>query len=369
MLIRKLRARKVHNIFGSRLSFLNFTLSLSEIWALHIYAHTLTMIIDVARHKFYEGLFTLFATALTMIVFVAMGIGEDVAMPKPYSLSMPLVHDATFGSGFLEGLIIVILYAIGVLTLSRATLRTHIYPSDTMAAMALSAVMTLPMIVGGCALRETVVALYTSVALGNMLLCYGPRKSPHRLFGAMLAAGMLATVEASLMVVPLTMGIALVFARKRLREAMIVAVGMLLPLFTAFYVAWLGGEEFGECALAWWRSAYIPLELNSLDSISIPRLAFWGFVLILQIVASVLHIAQRDSLTSQRRGIWRALHLIFVVAVCAFVFMPAASGSLLTVAIITSATMLPTFFVCNGVMLSALSYVALCALAIAASLQ
>jgi hypothetical protein len=327
------------------------------------------MILDVARHKFYEGLFTLFISTLTMIAFMVAGVGEGSTMPEPYSASMPLVYNATLGSRFLEGLIIVILYAIGVLTLSRATLRTHIYPSDTMAAMALSAVMTLPMIVGADALREAVVALCTSVALGNMLFCYGPRKSPHRLFTAMLAASMLATIEASLMVVPLAMGIALIFARKRLREAMIIVVGMLLPLFITFYIAWLGGEEFGQCALAWWRSAFIPLELNSLDSISIPRISLFGFVLILQIVASVLHFAQRDSLTSQRRGAWHALHLIFVVAACSFVLMPAASSSLLTVAVITSATMLPTFFVCNGVMLSALSYVALCALAVAASLQ
>ena len=329
--------------------------------------HTLTMIIDVARHKFSEGLVTLFVTTLTMIVLVATGVGENTPVTEPYSASMSVVYDSTFGSGFIEGLIIVICYVLSSLTLTRATLRTHIYPADTMAAMALSAVMMLPMIVGQYALREAVVTLATSVAVSNMLFCFGPHKRPHRLFAAMLASGLLATIEASLMVVPLIMGLLLIMARKRLREALIVVVGMLLPLFTTLYIAWLGGTEFNQGLLTWWRSAFTPLELNTLDSISIPRLGLFGLVLILQITTSVLHFLQRDDHTSSTRSAWRSLHLILLVAICAFVFMPAASGSLLTVAIIASITMLPTFFICNSAILSSLSYVALFAMAIAAA--
>ena len=122
------------------------------------------MILDVARHKFYEGFLTLLLATLTMIVFVAVGVGEASVTPVPYSPFMSLISSATFGISFIEKAAVIILYTISVLTLSRSTIRTHIYPADTIAAMALCAVMTLPMIVGEHALREAFITLFTSLA-------------------------------------------------------------------------------------------------------------------------------------------------------------------------------------------------------------
>ena len=325
------------------------------------------MILDVARHKFYDGFLTLLLTTLTMIVFVAVGVGEGSATAMPYSPFMSMISGATFGITFLEKAATIILYAISVLSLSRSTIRTHIYPADTIAAMALCAVMTLPMIVGEHALREAFIALFTSLALGNMFFCFGPRRSPRHLFGAMLAASLLATVEATLIVVPIAMGTALILARKRLREAVIVTVGMLLPLFACFYIAWLSGEGFAESLLAWWRSAMTPLNNHIIDTMSIPRLCFLAYALFLVAVASIMNHAQRDTHSHVARGTWRAMHVIFIVVACAMLFMPAASDSLLTVAVVISSVMLPSFFVCSNAALSTLAYIALIALAFAAS--
>lgn len=325
------------------------------------------MILDVARHKFYEGFLTLLLATLTMVVFVAVGVGEASVTPVPYSPFMSLISSATFGISFVEKAAVIILYTISVLTLSRSTIRTHIYPADTIAAMALCAVMTLPMIVGEHALREAFITLFTSLALGNMFFCFGPRRSPNHLFGAMLSASLLATVEATLIVVPIAMGIALIAARKRLREAVIVVVGMLLPLFACCYIAWLSGEGFTESLLAWWRSATTSLNYHIIDTMSIPRLCFLAYALFLTAVASIMNYAQRDTHSHVARGAWRALHLIFIFVACALLFMPAASDSLLTVAVILSATMLPTYFICNDALISVVSYIALVALAFAAA--
>ena len=325
------------------------------------------MILDVARHKFYDGFITLLITTLTMIVFVTIGIGEESAVPMPDSPFMSLVSNATFGIAFIEKAVVVILYAVSVLTLSRSTIRTHIYPTDTIAAMALCAVVTLPMIIGQHTLREAIITLFTAIALGNMFFCFGPRRSPHHLFGAMFSASMLATVEATLIVVPVAMGISLILARKRLREAVVVVVGMLLPLFAMFYITWLSGEGFADVVLKWWHSATTALDYHMLDSISIPRLCFLAYILFLTAVASIMHHAQRDTNSHVARGAWRAMHLLLVFIAFALILIPSASESLLTVTAIISAAMLPTYFVCNNAMLSAISYIALIGLAIAAS--
>ena len=325
------------------------------------------MILDIARHKFYEGIATLLLTTLTLIVFVAVGVGVGATQTTDYSPFMSLMSNATFGISFIEKSLVVVLYIFSVLTLSRSTLRTHIYPADTMAAMALCAVMMLPMVVGEHALHEAVITLFMSMALGNMFFCVGARRSPNRLFAAMLSAGLLATVEASLVVVPIAMGIALIASRKRFREALIIIVGMLLPLFTCFYLAWLSGESFGASALAWWRSAVAPITHYFIDSMSRPRFCFLAYTFFLLVVSSIMHNAQSDTNTATARGAWRALHLIFVVVALALLFMPSASDSLLTVAVIISAAMLPAFFVCSNAVLSAIAYVALFALAIAAA--
>jgi hypothetical protein len=325
------------------------------------------MILDVARHKFYDGFITLLLTTLTMIVFVAVGVGEGSATPMPYSPLMSLISSATFGIPFLQKATVIVLYAASVLSLSRSTIRTHIYPADTIAAMALCAVMTLPMIIGEHALREAFIALFASLALGNMFFCFGPRRSPHHLFGAMFAASLLATIEAPLIVVPIAMGTALILARKRLREALIVIVGMLLPLFACFYIAWLSGEGFAESILAWWRGATTSLDYHILDSMSIPRLCFLAYVFFLTAVASIMNYAQRDDSSHAARGAWRAMQLIFMFVACALVFMPAASDSLLTVAVILSSVMLPALFVCSDAIVSTIAYIALIILAFAAS--
>ncbi len=324
------------------------------------------MILDVARHKFYEGIATLLLTTLTLIVFVAAGIGEGATKIVAYSPFMSLVENATFGIAFIQKSITIILYMFSVLTLSRSTLRTRIYPTDTMAAMALCAIMMLPMVIGEYALREAVITLFMSMALGNMFFCVGPRRSPNRLFAAMLSAGLLATVEAPLVVVPIAMGIALIASRKRFRETLIVIVGMLLPLFACFYIAWLSGDGFAASALAWWRSAVTPITHHFIDSMSIPRLCFLAYALFLLVVSSLMHYEQRDTNTATSRGAWRSLHLIFFIVVLALLCMPSASDSLLTIAVILSATMLPALFVCSDAIVSTVAYIALIGLVFAA---
>ena len=327
-----------------------------------------TMILDITRHKFYEGLLTLFGTTIIMIVLLATSVGDSGVAPAPDSPLMLLVNSLTGGIGFIRGVFVVMLYAMSVLTLSRAALRSHIYPTDTMAPMALCAVLFLPMIVTADALHQAVVVLLMSHSLANMFYCFGPNRRVNRLFTAMVAAGTLAVVEASLVVVPIVMSFALIAARKKFREALVVVVGMLLPMFSYCYIEWLLGVSFAHSTELWWSSLTANLDLNILDNITLTRLVFLAFVIFLQAVSLVLNVSQRDVRSSGARGVWRALQLLFVVVLCATLFMPSASDSMLTVLVSIAAAMLSVYFIHCNIMISVVSYVALLSLAIAASL-
>lgn len=326
------------------------------------------MILDIARHKFYEGLITLLTTTIMLVVLLIVSLGDSGLGLAPESEVMSLISSATLGNGFVEGAIVVIIYVLSVLSLSRFAIRTRIYPINTMAPLALCAVMMMPMLVVGDALRQAMVVMLLSIALGNMFFCFGPRRCIHRLFAAMVAAGTLAVVDGSLIVVPVVMCLALVAARKKLREALTTVVGMVLPLFTYCYVEWLLGGGFDDCALEWWRGIATDLSLNILDNLTITRIIFVAFIVFLQATAMVLNFVHRDLYSSVVRGAWRSLQLLFVALLGSLLLLPSAADSSLTALVVVGAASLTMYFVNCGLFVGVLSYMAIISLAIAAAL-
>lgn len=326
------------------------------------------MILDIARHKFYEGLITLFVTTIILVTLLATQTGNSGVEPAVDSPLMQLIESATFGSGFLKGLAVVLIYATSVLSLSRATLRAHIYPVSTMAPMALCAVMMMPMITTGDALHQAVIIMLMTYSLSNMFHCFSHRKCVHRLFTAMFAASTLAVVEASMVVVPVAMCLALIAARKKFREAIVVVVGMLLPFFAYCYTEWLLGTDFSSTTLLWWRSFTTPLSSNILDNITLTRLVFIAYIVILHATASIFQLTQRDTDSSVVRGSWRALQLLFIVELCSVLLLPSASDSMLTALAVTASSTLSIYFIRSGALLGVVGYVALSSLAIAAAI-
>lgn len=326
------------------------------------------MILDIARHKFYEGLITLIMTTIMLVTLLVASTGDSGIATAPESAAMSLVSTATLGNGFIEGVIVVILYVLSILSLSRFTLRTRIYPTSTMAPLALCAVMIMPMIVVGDALHQAVVVALMTLALGNMFFCFSHRRCVHRLFAAMVAAGLLAVVDGSLIIVPLVMCWVLIAARKKFREALATVVGMLLPLFTFCYVEWLLGGEFGDSALVWWRGVTANLSLNILDNLTLTRMIYIAFIIFLQATSMVLNFSHRDLHTSVVRGAWRAMQLLFVAILCSLLLLPSAADSSLTALVVMAASMLTMYFINCGVFVAIVSYVALLSLAVAAAL-
>lgn len=326
------------------------------------------MILDIIRHKFYEGLITLLVTTIVMVVLLATSIGDSGAAQATDSTIIELITSATNGIGFIEGAIIVICYLVSVFTLSRSVLRSHIYPINTMAPMSLCAVMFLPMITTNDALHQAIIMLLMAYSLSNMFYCFGPKRRVNKLFSAMFASGTLAIVEAPMVVVPIVMLFALTAARKKLSEAVVVVTGMLLPMFIFCYVEWLYDVSFSHTLATWWHSLTADLRINLLDNITLTRLVFITYVIFLQATSIVLNISQHDISSSGARGAWRTLQLLFVVTLCAALLLPSASESMLTAIIAIATTMLSIYFIHCNIMVSVVSYTALLSLAIAASL-
>ena len=317
------------------------------------------MILDVVRHKFYEGLLVLLLATLVLSVML---LATDVPLCGGMAGSIaPLGTSLAFVDTMprLLGVpIIAVLYFASVLIAARATLRVSLYPVVTMAPLALFALVLLPAIVVESPMRQALVALLFALSLSHMLRLFGPRASAVDLFGAMLAAGTMPLVDISLVAIPVAVALAIIAARATLREATIVVGGMLLPLFIYCYVEWCSGGSFGDTALAMWRNvaaaAVSPLEL-----ITIPRLIFLGVVIFVQTMASIFYATEQELNSSAARGVWRSAHLLLVVAIASIVALPSASASLIVVVTMISVVMQPLFFMRIGSIASIVAYVLL----------
>lgn len=359
----------MHNIFGLEPLFPIFRLSLSVDIATHA-----TMILDVARHKFYEGFFTLAIMTIVMIAMFIFSSDDVVHASTSDSPFMALVASLTGGVVFVEKLAAVVLYMASVLTLARSAIRTHIYTADTMAPLALCAVVMLPLILVGGSLNQSVVILLLSIALGNMFHCFGPHRCFHHLFVAMVALGMLAIAVPGFVVITLAMCIALILARKRLREATITVAGMLLPMFVQCYVLWLMGEGFTDAVAELWLSMMEPwsadvvARIATMIELPIPHLVFIAFVIIMQLTSSALYLTEHDVHSPVVRGAWRAMHFIWIVTLAMTLLSTIPLWLPFTMVAVVAAVMLPMFFIRSNAMVATLVYLLLIASAIAAIL-
>ncbi len=328
------------------------------------------MILDVARHKFYEGFLTLAIMTLVMIAVMVFSLdNSEIAPASPF---MSLVTTTIKGGYFIERAAAIVMYVVSVLTLARSAIRTHIYPTNTMAPLALCTMIMFPLICTGNTLHQSTITLLTAIALGNMFYCFGPHRYTNRLFISMVAASALLVVDASFIAIPVALCIALILARKRFREAIVAITGMVLPIFTQCYVLWLVGREPSTIATQLWRDITAPWSFDIIanfgyivEHITLPRLIFVALLIIMQGVSSILYLTQRDIHSSVMRGVWRALHLIWVVALCSAFMLPTSTWMLLTIALIATSTMLPMLFVRSNVVLSTLAYIALIGCAVA----
>lgn len=328
----------------------------------------ISMILDVARHKFVEGLVFLALTSLAAMVAAflhpadgALLLSEGVGVAP----LRPLLDGFVAENPVISSLMVMPLFCVAVLRLSRATVRFSLYPSATVAAIALCSLVLLALLPCESMFNSLLVVFFTAKSLGRLLGCFGLNMRPSRLFASMFFLGVLPLLDSSLVVVAVVLPLLVILMRRTLRETVIVVFGVLTPLFTYCYVVWCLGGDFLDAAYHLFFNVLLPAESPVLNYLSLPRVVMLGVLLLMQLAASLFYVSDRMTLNIAARNVWVVLQTILLVFIVSFVLLPSTSEASVLVVVMTLLPMLPLFFLRLPALLSLFSFVVFTLLSVA----
>lgn len=324
------------------------------------------MILDIARHKFYEAIITL-SIFTTIVAVRAFLVGDE--------MDLAIDHMAPIGSllmrlcsehSTIAALAAMPIFAFAALNLARSTVRAAIYTQSTIAAISL---LTITLTATVATTHYPILLTTAAVAaygIGQLIRCFGTGVRAHRLFGSMFALGLLPLLDSTLMVVTAAAALITIFLRSTMRETLITICGITLPIFIYSYIDWLVGNSFTATSLSLWSGLTTEGYTTLTEYITLPRLIFFGVMLFFYLLSLFTYISQRMALTSAVRHTWFTLHALLFIILGAMFLLPCATPSLLIVATIIIAITLPLLLQTIGMSMSVLSYIALLISAIAA---
>lgn len=313
------------------------------------------MIFDVARHKFSEGLLTLFLFAF-MATVALFFVGEVV----PLEMAAPLrsyIDSFAVEYPTLSKLLIFPIIVYSGLRLSRATVRVGIYSSSSLAAISLSAVAMFACVTSENYLATAVVVLLISEVLGRMLYCFGANMQLGYLFTSMLALGAMPLVDSALIPVVALLSVVALFVRGTWRETAIVFFGVATPSFLYCYVMWLLGGDFGELFVDIWRGVVSPGQDSISAFMTLSHLIFLGVTALLTLCSVIAYCGVRVTFVDSVRVIWRLLIALIVVLVAMLFLLPSASPSIIVAMVLVMTVMLPQLFMRVDVVPATLLYI------------
>ena len=323
------------------------------------------MILDVARHKFYEGVATLFVVATIVAIRVAFlpTVVVDAAEVAGAPLQ-PLLAAFEANHRVLTSIVALLLCVQCSLRLARATVRFNLYGTNSMGAIALTALMFAALTCYAPCLQTMLVAMLVAEGLGRLFYCLGPNTRLHHLFTAMLALGATPLVDSSMLVVVLLALVLILTIRSNPREMIVTIVGITLPTFTYSYIIWCTGGSFVASIVSLWHAMLTPAAFNIMGYLTIPRLAILAVVLFVQLCTSLLYRSERLTLSRTARNIWGVMHAALIILTPAFILLPSSSpASIITVTLIAT-TMMPLFFLKMNTAISMATYLIITALAL-----
>lgn len=325
------------------------------------------MILDVARHKFSEGILIVatFAFVASLCAGLLFAATPDQVAYGAAPLSVAIQEFALLHP-VLCAILLFPMLIYSAVRLSRATVRVGIYTVSTLAALSLAAISIFAVTMSQHFVYLTVVAWLMSEVLGRLFYCFGPNTKPNSIFTSMLALGAMPLVDCAL--IPLVILLALVFIllRGTLRETLIVLLGLLLPSFVYCYVAWWLGGEFNEAFLAIWANFEVSQHSALVEYLSLSRLIFIGVMLFFQLWCILFYVKDRVMFSDVAHTVWRALLFLLFAHVVLLLLYPAASPAILVVMVLMTTVMLPQFFISVDGLIGAIAYVVLIASAFGA---
>lgn len=311
------------------------------------------MILDVARHKLYEGFLTLFVISCAALVSNE-GMASEVAPTAPLG---KLLNDFALQNNVLA-VIVAMLCIVGAATsLARATIRCGIYTISTLAAMSLTGLLIAAATHHAGMLVSLVVAMLAAESVARMLRSLKGSNREHYTFTAMLATGCLPLFDSALMVVVFVALFVGTLAAHSARHAIIAYVGVLLPLVGYCYVMWCCGEGFVASAAMLWNNMLLPATQPLNEVISTYHFIFAGILLCVALLALVCRHTQPVAVQHTTRRSWDIMFAACVVLSLALVLLPSTSAVSPIVVGMVIMPMLPLFFQRMPTLLSLIVYV------------
>lgn len=314
------------------------------------------MILDITRHKFFEGLATLLLFAVVTAIVTGVSYihleGDTATAIAPLGA---LVSHLSLRHPILSVIAMMPIVVYAVLRLARATARASLYPQGTLAAIALGAITLTALLPSAKYAITTLVALLSCEAFGRLLYCFGPNIRAHYLFTATLALGTLPLVDGALIIFAGVVTILTIILRRTLRESILAVVGVSLPLLLCCYIEWLSMGSFSTPFHTIGEALLTPSYATILDYITLPRLIFLGVLAAVALLSVMLYFTNRVSLSISARNVWFVL-LISVITLAITMLLGYISPSIVITLSVVIVPMLPMLFICTGPLTSVIAY-------------
>lgn len=296
------------------------------------------MILDISRHKFYEGIIYLTLVAITAVVIGYVSLEENVAEIMSTTAPLqPAMRDFMLNHPVASAFISLILIMATSLRLTRATITHSLFSVSSLATMSLSAVVILGVGMHGNILATLAVGYLLSEAINRICYCTAPEPTLHYMFSASIALGAMPLFDSSMLAPALIAPVVLLLSNNKPREILVAYIGLLLPTFIYSYIEWCLGGSILEPAVQMWQGMLSPSGLADGSYLSIPRLIMLGSVVFVQVCTSLIYLNDRLSISLASRQIWRVLQIVVAVFTACFVLLPSTS---------------PASFMCIGLCIS-----------------
>lgn len=303
------------------------------------------MILDITRHKFYEGLLVLFLLASLGVVCNFVMVDEAIANATITSAPLqPALRDFTMAHPVSAAIISLVLIMATSLRLTRTTIIHSLFQVGSLVTMSLSAVIILGVGLHGNLLSNLIVAYLAAEAINRICYCIPPSPRLHYLFTAFMALGAMPLFDSSMLAPALLAPIVIILSRKKPREVVVAIIGLLVPAFIYSYVSWCQGAPFVSGITTIWKGMLTPSALADGNYLSLPRLIMLGTAAFIQICTSLIYHNDRLSISLVSREIWKMLQILVLIFGACFAVLPSTTPASFLIIGLCISIMAPLLF-------------------------
>lgn len=303
----------------------------------------------VIHHRIFEVTATLLAMAAVAAVRSRlMPSGDEVisnvaaplgAWLQRLQAQMPSASAAVWGvTVFFAGL-----------SIGRYGVKNSLYPAYTLMSIPLFGAVAAMIAVSGDYLVTSLATLFMLMGSKYLMRCVMRTSSFGDLSLSMLFFGAVPLVFApAAVVVYAVMPLMIIVVKTNLREWIVAAVSLLLPLLALCYVGWCCGGEFAAPVLRMADLLLTPSGFNFYRMLNPAVILQIGLLLVMVLCSVSLIISDRYSLKVKARAVMR-FNALLLLAMTALFFLPSATVTLFPLVAVPAAILLPMMFVRMGV--------------------